>query len=493
MQKLGALDANFLYTETELTPNHIASVQRFELPEGVSSSEYIDGLKGYFMERLHLVPYLHRKLKFVPGNLDHPLWVEARDFNIDRHIVEIPLEAPATMADVETKIAELHAVNMDKRRPLWTLYVLTGMEDGSVVYYNQVHHAAIDGMAGQAATMIMMDNTPDHPPVSPAGPEVSDDEGMASLLQLSFENLFKYQMGTASRMLGVAESMRRIMQRAMDPSREFGAMGRQAPRTRFNQTIGKARSYAVGEFPLAEIRAMGKQLGCTVNDVFMAICSGGLRRYLTRHNELPDTGLIAGCPVSLRRAHDRDMGNQVSMMNVDLATHIDDPKLRLLAVHESARIAKEVLADISEGYDPDVSLPGLPAMLSMAAAAAERTQAANRMPMPVNLVISNVPGPREELFSNGARMLTHYPVSIPAHGVGLNITVQSYMTRLYFGVTACAKALPDADVMRDDLLAAFVELRQLLLPNNVSTFKAAAQPAAASREHAAESVATKVA
>ena len=476
MQKLGALDANFLYSETTLMPNHIASVQRFELAEGVTTDQFIASLKTYLLARMHRVPYMGRKLKLVPGNFDHPFWVHDNQFDIDNHVVEVAVTAPGGLDQLERAIAQLHEIRMDRDRPLWNIYVLTGLEDGSVAFYNQVHHAAVDGMGGQAATMLLMDETPEHPLVEePASvpPEAGDSDVL--VMQKAMANLFQFQIGNAHRMMGGMESMRRMFQRAMDPARNFGAMAERAPKTRFNRSIDQQRSFAVGEFSLDEVRNMGRQLGCTVNDVFMTICSGALRRYLQRHDELPETGLIAGCPVSLRTAHDKNAGNRVTMMNVNLGTHIQDPRLRLLSIHQSAEIAKEVTADLAPGYDPDVSLPGLPAMISLAAASAEGARMADLAPNPVNIVISNVPGPKNTLFCNGARMLTHYPVSIPAHGAGLNITVQSYARHLYFGITACATALPDPEQLRDDMMEAYIELRQLLFPGNVAPIRPQAE------------------
>ncbi len=473
MQRLGATDANFLYTETDLTPNHIASVQRLALPFGVDEQEYVTELKQYVAARAHLIPYMHRKLKSLPGNFDHPFWVEDKNFCIDNHVIEAPLSAPGTTVQLEKKIAELHAITMDRSRPLWNIYVITGLEDGTVALYNAIHHAAIDGMAGQTALMVLMDTSVEPGEVSAPQSPTPDNDDMGNLLQISFESLLKYQLNSASRLFANMETMRRMMQRAADPSKHFGALTETAPQTRFNASIVKRRSYAIGELPLADLKAMGKQLGCTINDAFMAVCSGGLRRYLLRRNELPDTGLIAGCPVSLRGASNKDMGNQVTMMSVNLSTHLDDPKLRLLAIGESARIAKEVTADLADSLDTDLSLPGLPAFMTAAAASAEQNHLADRVRMPVNVIISNVPGPRQTLFCNRARMLTHYPVSIPAHGAGLNITVQSYVDTMYIGITGCARALPDPDLLRDDMLAAFLELKQLLQrSNNVAPIKA---------------------
>jgi hypothetical protein len=204
--------------------------------------------------------------------------------------------------------------------------------------------------------------------------------------------------------------------------------------------------------------------------------------------------MIAGCPVSLRTSGEKRMGNQITMMNVNLATHIEDPKLRLVEIHESATTAKSVTADLADGYESNVSLPGLPAIVAMAAASAERSRAADVIRSPMNVVISNVPGPREPLYANQAKMLTHHPVSIPAHGVGLNITVQSYAGTMYFALTACARALPDAGELRDDMIASFLELRQLLTPHNISEFPVpVAEEAATSSEEDGLSTVSKVA
>jgi hypothetical protein len=162
------------------------------------------------------------------------------------------------------------------------------------------------------------------------------------------------------------------------------------------------------------------------------------------------------------------MDNQVTMMSVSLATDIVDPRLRLLAIKDSAETAKEVTADLAGSYDPDIAFPGLPLVSSTAALIADQLKTADLYSMPINVVISNVPGPRETLYSNGARMLTHYPVSVPAQGLGLNITVQSYRDTLYFGVTACKKALPEAALLRDDMLEAYRELGALLPEKKVT-------------------------
>jgi hypothetical protein len=167
------------------------------------------------------------------------------------------------------------------------------------------------------------------------------------------------------------------------------------------------------------------------------------------------------------------MDNQVTMMSVALATDIRDPMLRLQAIIDSSKLAKELVSDTAGAFNPEVSLYGLPNLVTTGTRVAEFLRAANTAPAVMNLVISNVPGPRETLYSNGAKMLTHYPVSIPTHGQGLNITATSYVDRLYFSITACAVAVPDAAKLRNDIMTAYHELLSLLLPgqNKVAELK----------------------
>ena len=470
MDKLTALDANFLYSESAQVINHVASVQEFELPSGSTSTEFVEGLKTFLMDRIHTVAYLSRKIIEVPGGLDHPSWIRDTAFHIDNHVYEVALDFPGSHQQLEAKVAELHSDLMDRSKPLWKLIVISGLADGTVAYYNQVHHACIDGMAGQAATMILIDNSLDHPEHKvPEDFFDAEDTSMRRLFGQAFENLVAYQLGSIRRTAGAIDSTVSMTQRAIDPSKSFGALLEIAPKTPFGNGISASRSFSCGKLSLTNAKAIGKSLDAKVNDVFMAICSGGLRTYLERKEQLPQTSLIAGCPVSLRAPGANDMGNAVTLMQVALATDIRDPRIRLLKIKSSANTAKEVTADLAAGYEPNVSLPGLPNLLTNLAKLA--TSTSDYLPMPFNVVISNVPGPREVLYSNGAKMLSHYPVSIPTHGLGLNITVQSYCDSLYFSITACDAAVPNAEELKQDILDAFVELKTLLLPKNVTAIR----------------------
>ena len=246
--------------------------------------------------------------------------------------------------------------------------------------------------------------------------------------------------------------------------KSFGAYAQRAPRTRFNRAIGPDRAFTVGTLSLSEVKAVGKPHGCKVNDVFMAVCAGGLRKYLADLNELPAEPLIAGVPVSLRELGDQSMSNQVTMMLTSLETQQADALTRLTAIRDSTRIGKQIVSATSGLMPQDMHVLGLPLVMRSAMASMESLRLANTLPMPINVVISNVPGPRHEVFIHGARMLTHYPVSVPAHGTAVNITVQSYQDRLDFSLTACRDALSDGNKLRDDMLSAWQELKALVLP-----------------------------
>ena len=400
----------------------------------------------------------------VPFELDHPVWVRDPDFAIDNHVRTTEVPAPGGRLELEAAIAKLHEQPLDRSRPLWDLWVLTGLEGGRIAYYNRSHHACLDGMAGQVMLQTIMDTSPSPREVAPAPAEFFTSCPQPTPTQLlvgAFENFARYTAKAPLAWFNAIETSARLFQRAYDPNKGFGAAFEGAPRTRFNQPVTRRRSYATGEMSLAAAKGVATATDSKINDVFLAACAGGLRRYFERSQVLPDKSLIAGCPVSLRQPGDESTNNQVTMMLVSLATDEADPAERLQKIAQSSRTAKGFTADIAASYDTDVAMPGLPGLLRSNALLAENSPS-NELPgqqTPCSLVISNVPGPKQTLYSCGAKVLTHYPVSIPTHMQGVNITVQSYAGQLYFSVTACAKALPDPQQLRDDILEGFVELR----------------------------------
>jgi WS/DGAT/MGAT family acyltransferase len=276
--------------------------------------------------------------------------------------------------------------------------------------------------------------------------------------------LFDQSFGWTARLDERRKAMSRLFGRVMRGQEGLGALYGEAPRTPFNCAVSPYRTWSAASLPLHEIKAVAKSRGATLNDAVMAVCAAGLRRYLLRHDALPATPLRCGVPVSLREPGDTSMRNQVTMLVASLATDVADPIERMLAIKASMQVGKGVVADTGALQVDDLHVPGLSAMMSTASLWAERLRVADFMAPMVNVVISNVRGPVRPMYLHGAKMCSHFPVSIPAHSVALNLTVQTYVDRVDLGVTACLEAVPDVAALRDDIVAGWLELKAAAIP-----------------------------
>ena len=226
------------------------------------------------------------------------------------------------------------------------------------------------------------------------------------------------------------------------------------PRTPFNGPITPHRKLAIRSTPLSDIKAIKSQLGATVNDVVLAVCAGGLRTWLERHDALPEDSLVALIPVSIRTGEETDRWtNRLSMLSAVLPTDEPDPIERVRRVHDSMASSKEIFQALPAERLTDFAEFPPPAVFARAMRLSARLRLGSRL-TPGNLVISNVPGPREPLYAAGARLEHYYPVSTIIEGQGLNITVQSYLDRLDWGLVSCAELVPDIDALLDDIIAA---------------------------------------
>ncbi|MEZ5597003.1 MAG: wax ester/triacylglycerol synthase family O-acyltransferase [Pseudomonadales bacterium] len=457
MFKLAPTDATFLFAETPRTPMHIASVQIFDLPAGVSTDQFVAALRKRVQERAPRVPYMTRRLQEDSAGITPPNWVESADIDILQHVHRVDVPAPGGMRELERTIASLHDTPLDRSRPLWDLTVLCGLAGNRVACYNRVHHACVDGMAGQAGIVALMDDTAAQPqPGQPAIPERSPVNLWHDWAIQEADRLHNWP-----RML---EGWRRVAVHQSHPDAALNGGTDMAPATPLNRAVGRARTWSTAVLPLPALKRTTRATGTTLNDLLLALCGGAIRSYLQRREMLPGRDLLAGCPVSLRRPGDRMAGNQVGMMRVGLGTTLDDPLARLQSVHRGSTHAKQLAADMRLLGDAPPLLPGMPMLLRAASLSGGMLASDNSpVPTPFNVVISNVPGPRQALSLLGAPMRTHFPVSIPGHGVGVNITVQSYAGRLFLGITACARAMPDPAELRNDLLAAWTELDTLTM------------------------------
>jgi WS/DGAT/MGAT family acyltransferase len=475
MQQLSGLDTSFLNIETSTTYGHVSGLAIYD-PKTAPAPASLEDVKQLILERIHLLPPYRRRLVEVPFGLDHPYWIEDPDFDIDFHVRHMGLPQPGDRRQLAEQVARIVARPLDRRRPLWELYVIEGLEGGYVAQLTKIHHCAIDGVSGTEILGVLLDVTPEPRKVAPPRrawrPEAEPTElemlarGVWAVLGTP-RKAFRLGRQAVRHLPQLASSLGvelpgsqlidRVMGRRPDPMLSEAPTA--APRTPFNDRITPHRRFAFGSLDLADVKDVKQQMGVTVNDVVMALCAGALRRYLDARGELPADPLVAMVPVSVRTQGQKgSFGNQVSAMTASLHTHVSDPLQRLRCIHESMRVAKEQHQALPATLLQDFAQFAPPAVAARAARVIARATVANWVDVPFNVVISNVPGPQFPLYGLGAKLVAHYPVSAINDGVGLNITVLSYSGSLDFGIIACRELMPDVWDLMDHLGDALREL-----------------------------------
>jgi diacylglycerol O-acyltransferase / wax synthase len=456
MRQLTGLDASFLAFETANSTGHVGGLCILD-PSGAPKPLTLARLTEVLGERLPLVPVLRRKLLNVPLGLDQPYWVDDAEFDIEYHIREIALPRPGSDAQLCEQVARLHARPLDRSRPLWEIYLITGLARRRAAVYTKIHHSAIDGVSGAELLTVLLDLAPGGREVPAAKPfRPAKPPGPATLAALATVRLAWRPVQTAQiaaelvRVLpSMAPAVNAIVGGMLGLGRGDGGvistMPGRAPATPFNKPITPHRRFAFRTVDLDSVKTVKKAFGVSVNDVVMAMCAGALRRWLADRDALPGPPLIAMIPVSVRDPASKGaLGNKVSAMLAKLPTHMTDPSRRLEIVHAATNIAKAQQAAIPQGLVDQISDFAPPALTARAARVVFATGLLHRLP-PFNICISNVPGPNVPVYLCGARLLAHYPMSVVTDGQGLNITVVGYLGQLHFGLVSCRELVPDID------------------------------------------------
>ncbi len=466
MRQLGGIDASFLYMETKETPMHVAGLTLFELPPDYNGDFYED-FKAHLARRLHLAPLLSKKLTPMPFELDHPLWVDDDDVDLDYHVRRLSVPKPGKMEQLEELVGRLHSNFLDRSRPLWEFYVIDGLASGHAALYSKIHHAAVDGGAGMEVTKALFDTTPVPREVEPPPPRprANTQVDLVSLLGAGYTNMLRQQVRILQAIPDVMKAVANLALPKPDTLKlEAPSLPPiTAPKTILNGSITSQRIYTARSASLNDAKQIAKHTETKINEVVMAVCSGALRRYLLEKGGLPKQSLIAFVPVSLREGGNKEMNNQVFGMLCGLATDIAEPVKRLMAIRDASKHAKQLTGSIKDAVPRDYSLLGAPLLIQGLMALYGRSKLADQLPPAANVTISNNAGPPVPLYVAGAKVLTLYPVSIPAHGVALNITVQSYCGALDFGLTACRRTVPDVRKLGDYLVEALDELKTAVL------------------------------
>jgi diacylglycerol O-acyltransferase len=456
VDRLSGLDASFLYFETPAHLMHVCGL--LVLDTSTMPTEYRFGtLRETLRTRLQDNAAFRRKLHDPMFNVDHPVWIPDDDFDIEHHVRRITVPAPGGSRELAEVCGDIAGQPLDRSRPLWEFWVVEGLPDGRVAVMTKMHHATVDGVSGASLVSQLCSLEPGTPPMA-EGERVAP-----SRLPRDRDIVIDGLLGVARRPLKLARVLPEtlgVLPGWVDRARRGRAMPApfSAPRTSFNGTVTGHRTVAFTKLDLAEVKAVKNAFGCTVNDVVLALCSGGLRKYLDDRGELPDSSLVAMVPVSVHGKSRAGGTNKVSGMFASLASDVADPVERLAAIAEQNRIAKEHHQTLSASLLQDWAQFAAPNTFGLAVRVYSRLRLADRHPPVHNLVISNVPGPPMPIYFLGARVTGFHPFGPVFHGAGLNITVLSSNGHLDVGIIACRELVPALWELADDLPLALEEL-----------------------------------
>ena len=445
MKALTVNDQMFLWLERRNQPMHVGGLQLMSAPRG-APADFFGKLSDRVRQFTAAQPPFNQRLVKKLGRWH---WDEDRDFDLEMHFKHLALPHPGRIRELLTLVSKLHSNLLDRERPMWELYLIEGIEGGRAALYSKIHHALVDGVAAMRMLQRAMSEEPAgeliplwaQPPKKREGTPPGPLEILGGIL------------GEARAQLSTLPTVARELYRSVRDARknpDYVSVF-QAPRCVLNQRITGSRRFAAQSWELERIKAAGRAHDATLNDIVLAMCASALRRYLQDLDALPEKPLIAMVPVSLRR-DDSDSGNQVAMILANLATHIKDPLDRMAAIKRSMQNSKDRYAKMNQkeilNYLGAVMAP---AGLNLVTGLAPKWQACN-------VVISNVPGPKKTLYFGGAKLEGSYPVSIVLDGFALNITLNSYVDKLEFGLIACRRTLPHMQRLLDYLEAGLHEL-----------------------------------
>ena len=455
MDWMSPMDASFLHLEDAAHPMHVGGVSIFEGP-----APPFERLEAMVDSKLPLVPRYRQKVRFVPLDLGRPVWVDDPHFKLSYHLRHSALPSPGSEEQLRSTAARVFAQHLDRRKPLWEIWMIEGLSRGRWALLSKVHHCMVDGVAATDLMSVMFEEgapPPEHDDWTPAPEPGSVELVVRTLTHRTFDpaeqvrNLRaavrapKATLAQAAELIGGLTSAARII-------RPTGSSSLTGP-------VGPHRTWSCAQLELSDVSAVRAGLGGTVNDVVLAVVSGGLRDLLqSRGEDVEGRTIRALVPVSVRRPGERGVyNNRVSAMFAELPVGVPDPAARLAAVSEQMdglksskqAVAGDVLTSLS-GFAP-------PMLLALGTRIAARSPS-----LGVQTGVTNVPGPQQALHTLGRKLLASFPF-VPVIGqVRMSVGIFSYDGRLYFGVTADRDSSSDADVLTDGVERSMGELLSLV-------------------------------
>ncbi len=441
---LSPLDSLFLWGEHRNTMMHVGGLLTLEPPDGVDRYYMRDLVDEAIASHDVKAPW-NRKL-LATGMLPNPFrsWVTDDDIDLDYHVRRSALPSPGGERELGVLVSRLHSNPLDMRRPPWECHFIEGLEGGRFALYVKMHHSLIDGYSAMKLLTRSFSQDPAdmNKPLffsigfSPHTPRSDDDaDGVLAEVGSFVDSARKHTSSALTLGKRVASPLVPFRKRSSEL-----VSASQAPRSILNNRIGPTRRFATQQYALGDLKELGERHAATLNDVFLSIVGGGLRKFLGESGQLPDKSLVAFMPVNVRTQSDNGGGNAIGALLAKVGSDVADPLERLHTVSESASAAKSQL----EGMTKQGILAYSAYLMAPAGVQAFSAITGIRGPLPTNfnLCVSNVPGPDYPLYLRGSRVVASYPVSIPFHSMALNITLQSYDGTLGVGFVGCRDTLP---------------------------------------------------
>jgi diacylglycerol O-acyltransferase len=456
VKRLSGWDQLLLCSETPNVHQHTLKVAIVDTAEFEGEPTF-DAFREVFRSRLPALDPLRFQLVHTPWRLHRPMWRENTAVDLDYHLQPVRVPAPGGRRELDAMIGAIASRSLDRRLPLWQLYFAEGLTDNKIAVIGKVHHVLADGVASanlMARAMEWPGSQPLEQEPLPSAPPPATAELLKFAARDHVMRLRTLPSAIRDGVVGAYRLQRRSRQRHRHPdlADPFDPLP-----TFLNHKLSPARTFASATLPLADVKAISKKLDVTINDVVLTIAAGGLRRLLLNYGESADGPLIASVPTATDVSPDRITGNALATMLVSLPVQIDDPMERLRLIRTSTRIAKE---------DHELLGPTLvgqwlefvpPALTRMVFRWMSRREAPNQL---FNVIVSNVPGPRERGRIAGAVVTEIYSVGPLAAGSALNVTVWSYVDQLTISVLSDDCTFRDTHDVTEAFVAAFTELRE---------------------------------